>query len=169
MAIVRSRDLAGLRFGRLTVVCRIGTSRYREVLWRCHCDCGNETVVPTGNLKSGNTTSCGCFGREQRTASVTTHGETGTRLHRIWKAMHTRCYNRNSPAYGYYGGRGISICDEWKNSYIAFRDWALTHGYSDELTIDRIDNNLGYSPDNCRWATMAQQNENKRAQNGFKI
>lgn len=169
MANPHPRDLTGLRFGRLEVLERTWTNKHREFLWRCRCDCGNETVVPTHNLNSGNTTSCGCFGRERRTAAVTTHGAAGCRLYRIWKAMHTRCYNQNSPAYSYYGGRGIEICDEWKSDFSSFPKWASGNGYSDELTIDRVDNNKGYSPDNCRWATMAQQNENKRAKNGFKI
>lgn len=83
--------------------------------------------------------------------------------------MHTRCYNAKSPAFRYYGGRGITICDDWKLNYLAFRDWAMRHGYSENLTIDRIDVNMGYSPDNCRWATMEEQNKNKRAPNGHSL
>ena len=164
------KDITGHRYGMLTVVQRASPKKgYHGTMWLCVCDCGNETVANAQNLKSGNTTSCGCYGNRKRVESVRIHGKSGTRLHRIWKAMHTRCYNSNSPAYKYYGGRGIGICDEWKYSFILFEKWAQLNGYDDSLTIDRIDNNAGYSPNNCRWASMSEQNKNKRIENGFKI
>lgn len=118
------------------------------------------TVVTTGHLMSGHTKSCGCLGRECR--DQTTHGESHTRLNNIWYGMKARCLNPNSDAYSNYGGRGIDICDEWVHDYVSFRDWALSNGYADDLTLDRINVNLGYYPDNCRWATNKQQSNNKR-------
>lgn len=162
-------DLTGQRFGRLLVTQRAEPRKgYHGAMWLCQCDCGQASIVNAQNLKSGNTTSCGCYGAERRVNSVKSHGQTGTRLHRIWKAMHTRCYNTNSPQFEYYGYRGIFICDAWKVNFKAFYDWAMANGYRDDLTIDRIDNDKGYSPDNCRWTTMEEQNKNKRAENGYK-
>jgi hypothetical protein len=163
------KDLTGMRFGRLVVNSYAGKDKHRESLWLCTCDCGKVVTVISCNLRTGNTTSCGCYGRQRKSEANITHGLTGTRLHRIWRAMNTRCYNENFFAYKYYGGRGITICDEWRKDFKAFHDWAMGHGYSDALTIDRIDNNKGYFPDNCRWVTMAEQNKNKRVPNGYKI
>lgn len=161
-------DLTGLRFGRLEVLEMVGKDKYGITQWECACECGNTTTASISNLRNGNTTSCGCYARQRKREANTTHGETGTRLHRIWKAMHTRCNNPKFFAYSAYGGRGIKVCAEW-DDFNAFKDWAMSHGYSNELTIDRINNDKGYSPDNCRWATMAEQNKNKRAANGHKV
>jgi len=162
-------DLTGQRFGRLTVAGLHHGDGKGAYYWTCKCDCGGECVALTNNLRKGNTISCGCFRLEQLRGAIKKHGEGGTRLYRIWKAIHTRCYNSKFPGYKYYGGRGITVCDEWKSSFIPFKEWAEANGYSDNLTIDRIDVNKEYSPDNCRWATMKEQNKNKRAPNGFKI
>lgn len=163
-------DITGQRFGRLLVIQKAEPRKgYNGAMWKCVCDCGKTTIVNGQNLKSGNTTSCGCYGIERKTNTPKTHGKSGTRLHRIWKAMHSRCYNKNFHAYNHYGGRGITICDEWLHDFQAFHDWAIVNGYKDNLSIDRIDNDKGYSPDNCRWVTMEEQNKNKRAENGFKI
>jgi hypothetical protein len=163
-------DITGSRFGRLVVLQREKPRKgYHGAMWLCKCDCGKTTIVNGQNLKSGNTTSCGCYGAERRASSARTHGKTRTRLYRIWKAMHTRCYNYNASQFKYYGYRGIFICDKWKANFQAFYDWAMANGYRDDLTIDRIDTNGNYSPENCRWITMAEQNKNKRAENGFKI
>lgn len=162
-------DLTGQRFGRLVVIEQAPRdSRYHGAMWRCRCDCGCETIVEARNLKTGNTSSCGCYHRERQRAAKT-HGKSGSRLHRIWKAMHTRCYNPNSSAFKYYGGRGIEICDEWVRDFEAFHLWAVAHGYADDLTIDRIDVNGNYDPSNCRFVAMAEQNQNKRVPNGYKI
>ena len=166
MGIVR--DLTGQRFGRLTVLERAGSKR-SGATWLCICDCGETKIVESHNLVSGNTKSCGCYMRQRQSESNKTHGRSGTRLHRIWKAMHTRCYNEKFFAFKHYGGRGIRICDEWLQDFPAFERWAVSHGYRDDLTIDRIDANGNYCPDNCRWVTMAEQNQNKRVANGYKI
>ena len=113
------------------------------------------------NLKNGHTQSCSCLSLEKRVAARTTHHETGTRLYQIWFHMKRRTTNVNDREYSYYGGRGITICDEWL-SYEPFRDWALQNGYSAELSIDRIDNNKGYCPENCRWTTQKVQSNNTR-------
>lgn len=161
-------DLTGRRFGRLTVLQRAETIKKRT-MWLCRCDCGNEVAVEANNLKIGHTQSCGCLQKEATSKANTTHGMRASRLYRIWKCMHNRCYRKCYHGYKHYGGRGITICDEWVHDFRAFRDWALANGYNDYLSIDRIDNDKGYSPDNCRWVTMELQNKNKRAKNGYKI
>lgn len=161
-------DLTGQRFGRLVVIKREPTVN-RHTIWLCECDCGKFVSVDAGNLRSNHTTSCGCFQREATSQSNRTHGKGHTRIWRIWECMKTRCYRKSYHAFRHYGGRGITICPEWKNDFQAFYDWAMANGYQDDLSIDRIDNDKGYSPDNCRWVTMAEQNNNKRAENGYKL
>ena len=160
--MARSIDLTGQRFGRLTVEKRAGTSQNGNVLWACKCDCGNITVVKGYSLKNSITRSCGCLIAESTKDRNTTHGLRKTRLYRIWANMKDRCLNSNAPGYLYYGGRGITICDEWKNDFLQFYDWAMANGYADDLSIDRIDNDKGYNPDNCRWATHSEQMRNRR-------
>lgn len=150
-------DLTGQRFGRLVVLERASNGSYQQTRWLCQCDCGNKCIVQAGALKSGNSKSCGCLHRDR----VTTHGQTKARLHTIWSSMKRRCNNANCKEYRWYGGKGIKVCQEWKDSYEAFRDWANTHGYADNLTIDRIDGNRDYEPNNCRWITLSEQQRNK--------
>lgn len=156
---MKFNDLTGLRFGRLTVVERAGryvppSGKQTHITWLCKCDCGNFATVTAGQLRCGGTQSCGCLHRERFTTK--THGESRTPLYNVWRAMKERCNSPNSISYKWYGGKGVKICDEWNNSYESFRDWAVANGYTEGLSIDRIDSNLGYLPENCRWLTRAE-------------
>ena len=159
-------DLTGQRFGRL-VALRLSEKRVdKEPMWDCQCDCGNVVTVRGKCLRRGETKSCGCYGREVSSKHgkemLTKHGWYGTRPYKIWCMMKARCTNQNAPNYKLYGGRGITICDEWIDDPKAFCEWAVANGYKDNLTIDRIDTNGNYEPSNCRWVTNIQQQRNKR-------
>lgn len=158
----RPLDLIGEKYGRLAVLEKLSERRNKSVVWRCQCDCGNVVDVTTGELRSGRHLSCGCYQRERASQAATIHGESRTRLYRIWCAMIKRCENENAEGYENYGGRGISVCEEWRRDYISFRDWAMSHGYSTELTLDRCDVNENYCPENCKWATRFEQMNNTR-------
>ena len=153
-------DLTGMRFGRLLVLNR-GENIDGHPGWNCICDCGNTTHVLGKYLKNGKTQSCGCLHKEQLIQRSTTHGLYYTRQYGIWIEMKERCLNPSHPAYNLYGGRGISICSEWMN-FQNFYDWANNHGYSNDLSIDRIDVNGNYCPDNCIWVDQRTQCNNKR-------
>lgn len=155
-------DLSGQRFGRLTVIKRVENGNGGRARWLCRCDCGNEKTVLSGNLRSGDIQSCGCLWKELTSARSTRHGLHHTRLYSIWIGMIHRCTDEKHIYYKHYGGRGIKVCSEWLNSVTAFYDWAMGNGYSDELTIDRIDPDGDYEPSNCRWATAKVQASNKR-------
>lgn len=158
---IRSPDLTGQRFGRLVVISKEGQGVGGVYLWKCRCDCGNEKTVSSRSLKNGHTRSCGCLNREIAAQRNRTHGETDSRLYNIWHDMKARCGRSKDACFYRYGGRGISICEEWRNSFESFYEWAIHNGYSDELTIDRIDNNGNYEPGNCRWVDIKTQSNNK--------
>lgn len=156
-------DLTGQRFGRLLVLRRVG-SKGKSPTWYCKCDCGNEKIVSTSGLKSGNTQSCGCLRQEQAIENNkhrTTHGKSKTKLYNVWFDIKRRCYNPKRENYKDYGGREIKICDEWKNNFEKFYNWANENGYKEGLSIDRIDVNGDYEPKNCRWVDNYTQANNK--------
>lgn len=164
-------DLTGQRFGRLVVIERVGVAKSGHALWSCVCDCGNHHTTTSNQLHSG-AKSCGCLQRERAAEAarsrkgVPSHkkhviGQEHYRLHQCYKDMLNRCYNKNNRSFSRYGSRGIEVCSDWRKDFYLFRDWALKNGYSDNLTLDRIDVNGNYEPANCRWVTPKVQNNNR--------
>lgn len=153
--------MIGRKFGRWTVIAEAGKhGKSKAFCYSCRCECGTERIVNGSNLRSGLSVSCGCYNKDV----VSKFGKSGVcreRLHGVWNNMKQRCTNENLPDYARYGGRGISVCDEWADSYEVFKKWALANGYCEGLTIDRIDNDGDYTPVNCRWVTNYVQARNK--------
>ena len=155
-------NLTGNRFGRLVVIERQGRIG-AHAAWRCACDCGNEAIVRGDHLRHGKTHSCRCLEKEMRDNGEIhlIHGGRNTRIYEIWTGMRKRCTNPNDHAFHNYGGRGISVCPEWAD-FAVFREWANANGYSDKLSIDRVNNDGNYEPSNCKWSTAKEQANNRR-------
>lgn len=148
---MKLKDLSNQKFGKLTVL-NSYIRKNKKILWHCKCDCGKDIFVAACHLQSGHTKSCGCLIKEDSISN--------TRIYHIWEGIIQRCKNKNRKEYYKYGGFGRGVCKEWEDPKVFYK-WAISNGYEDTLSIDRIDNSKGYSPDNCRWATRRQQNTNK--------
>lgn len=161
-------DLTGKRFGKLIVIERAG-SKCGHAAWLCQCDCGNQ-IIAVGNNLQKRTNSCGCYQKEMAKKTKTTHGKSHSKLHYIWISMKMRCFNPKDKGFKNYGGRGITVCDEWKESFESFYNYAskLPHFGEEGYSIDRINNDGNYEPGNVRWATRKEQNLNRRKKYGTK-
>lgn len=155
-------DITGQKYGRLTVISLSHSDKRGERFWLCKCECGKEITASGYKLRSGNTKSCGCLQKEMRDAGLhKTHGMTNSKLYYTWENMKHRCQDPKNAMYKHYGGRGIKVCSEWADSFQDFKEWALTHRYREGLSIERIDVNGNYEPENCKWITLKEQYLNR--------
>lgn len=159
---MRKLDLTNQRFNKL-VALEYSHKKGSKVMWKCRCDCGNITYVSVSNLRCNRVISCGCYKLEEFSKRFTKHNQRHTKLYEIWKSMKRRCFNSKNAAFHNYGGRGITVCDDWANDFSTFYVWSMQNGYSEGLSIDRIDNNGNYEPSNCRWVDKLTQANNTRA------
>ena len=148
------KDITGQKFSKLTAIEMCGKDKNGLALWKCECDCGNESVVNYYSLLNGHTKSCGCNNKK--------HGKSDTRIYQTWTNMRGRCYSPKHHGFKYYGGRGIKVCDEWNDSFETFYEWAINNGYEKNLTIERINVNGDYCPNNCTWISKSEQQRNRR-------
>lgn len=158
---MKRNDLTGQRFGKLIAESCCYDREKKIMFWKCRCDCGKYCFVRAHMLVHKKTNSCGCLRKESNTQKKTTHGMSKTSIYGTWNAMKGRCYNGANHNYNRYGKRGIIVCDEWKNSFESFYEWAINNGYKKGLSLDRIDNNGNYCPTNCRWVSTNVQNNNR--------
>ena len=164
---MKVKDITGQKFGRLTALYRLHNYHKKDAHWLCVCKCGNLKEIRLDHLQNGNTQSCECLAKEATSKRSLKHKRCNTRLYHIWTSMKRRCYNKTAKEYKYYGARGIAVCSEWKDDFMSFYTWSIANGYNDNLTIDRIDVNGDYEPNNCRWATPKQQARNRRNNRTF--
>lgn len=164
-------DIKGKKFGRLTALEYVGADKYGNPMWLCVCECGTEKVIRQCHLINNHTISCGCYNRENNwgKARHTTHGKYYTKLYKTWRGIISRCYNKNSSNYINYGGRGIIVCDEWRNDFMSFYNWSYDNGYKEELSIERINVNGNYEPSNCCWIPLVEQANNKTCSRRYTV
>lgn len=167
---MNQKDLTGMCFGRLKAIQKTDERKNGSIVWKCVCECGNEAFIQAGSLTSGRTKSCGCIQKEKASSIAKTgsnrrkHGMEGTHIYFIWQAMKKRCGNPNCDNYSNYGARGITVCDEWKNSFESFYDYVskLPHFGEEGYSLDRINNDGNYEPSNVKWSTKFEQTHNRR-------
>lgn len=158
------KDIAFHRFGRLTAICKTDKRIDRHVVWKCQCDCGNFCFAPLNSLTTGRKQSCGCLMNETRGVSRITHHKSNEKIYVVWQGMKQRCFKTYHKNYKDYGGRGITVCEEWKNSFEAFYEHVsqLPHYGEEGYSLDRINNNGNYEPGNVKWSTQFEQVHNRR-------